>query len=235
MTIFKLGNSGGAPGPEQNICFVNAILYLIFSVTAFRNFFKEKIYKGNRNGGQKTPVCDEVSNIFNCVGARTSAGALRQLIGRMSPRFEYIRNGQQQGAPEFLDDLLETLETELKDSGNCQKFNDFRKLFEGCEIIQYNFVGARSRDGECPTCRTPPDYAEKRFNILVLYNDNHRDYSLQQMIDRNLLTPSNVFEKYCANSNCKDSEAKFLRPSQSTRMISDLPNILLSAKQTYKS
>ena len=24
MTIFKLGNSGGVPGPEQNICFVNA-------------------------------------------------------------------------------------------------------------------------------------------------------------------------------------------------------------------
>ena len=70
------------------------------------------------------------------------------------------------------------------------------------------------------------DYAEKKFNILVLYNDNHSNYSLQQMIDRNLLTPSNVFEKYCANGNCKDAVAKFLRPAQSRRMISDLPNIL---------
>ena len=172
------------------------------------------------------PICDEVSSIFNCLGARTSAGALRQLMGSMCPKFEYIKNGQQQGAPEFLEDLLETIEIELKDSGNSQKSNRFRELFEGHEIIQYNFIGARSRDGECPTCRTPPDYAEKKFNILVLYNDNHSNYSLQQMIDRNLLTPSNVFEKYCANGNCKDAVAKFLRPAQSRRMISDLPNIL---------
>ena len=103
------------------------------------------------------PICDEVSSIFNCLGARTSAGALRQLMGSMCPKFEYIKNGQQQGAPEFLEDLLETIEIELKDSGNCQMSNGFRRLFEGHEIIQYNFVGARSRDGECPTCRTPPD------------------------------------------------------------------------------
>ena len=210
--MFKLGNSGSAPGPEQNICFINSILFLLFSVPAFRDFFKKKDYRGKKNlyGGQKVPICDEVSSIFNCVSARTSAGALRQLMGSMSPEFEYIKNGQQQGAPEFLEDLLETIEIELKESENSQMSNGFRKLFEGHEIIQYNFIGARSGDGECPTCNTPPDYAEKRFNILVLYNENPRDCSLQQMIDRNLLTPSNAFEKYCANGNCKDAEAKFL-------------------------
>ena len=169
MTIFKLGNSGGGPGPEQNICFMNSILFLLFSVTTIRDFFKEKIYKSKRIGRQKLPVCDEVYSIFNCVGgARTSAGALRQLMGSMSPRFEYIRNGQQQGAPEFMEDLLETIENELKESGNSQQSNGFKKLYEGHEIIQYNFVGASSPNGECPTCHIPPDYAEKKFNILVV-------------------------------------------------------------------
>ena len=68
-----------------------------------------------------------------------------------------------------MEDLLETIENELKESGNSQQSNGFRKLYEGHEIIQYNFVGARSRDGECPTCRTPPDYAEKRFCEADLY------------------------------------------------------------------
>ena len=134
MTIFKLGNSGGAPGPEQNICFMNSVLFLLFSVTAIRDFFKEKIYKGKGHGRQKTLVCDEVSSIFNCIGARTSAGALRQLMRSMSPKFEYIGNGQQQGAPEFMEDLLEIIEIELKDAGNAQNSNKFRKLYEGQEI-----------------------------------------------------------------------------------------------------
>ena len=121
--MFKLGNSGGAPGPEQNICFINSILFLLFSVTSFRDFFKKKAYKGKRTlyGGQEMSICDEVSNIFNCVGARTSAGALRQLMGSMSPRFEYVRNGQQQGAPEFMEDLLEVIEMELKELGEEKK------------------------------------------------------------------------------------------------------------------
>ena len=34
MTIFKLGNSGGAPGPEQNICFINSILFGSIGFTA---------------------------------------------------------------------------------------------------------------------------------------------------------------------------------------------------------
>ena len=107
MPTLKLANSGGAPGPEQNICFINAVLNLLFSLPVFRNFFQKKLYarKGQR---QKLSVCEEVSAIFNCVGARTSAGALRAVMGSLSPRFEYIKNGQQQGAPEFLEDLLET-------------------------------------------------------------------------------------------------------------------------------
>ena len=131
--MFKLGNSGGAPGPEQNICFMNSVMVLLFSVTAIRNFFKEKKYKGY--GGQKTPVCDEVSSIFNCIGARTSAGALRQLMRSMSPKFEYIGNGQQQGAPEFLEDLLETIENELKDSGNDDKSKGFRNCMKAMRLF----------------------------------------------------------------------------------------------------
>ena len=106
--MFKLGNSGGVPGPEQNICVINSVLFLLFSLTTFRDFFKKKVYRGERTfyGGQKMPICDEVSSIFNCVGARTSAGALRQLMGSMFPKFEYIKNGQQQGAPEFLEDFI---------------------------------------------------------------------------------------------------------------------------------
>ena len=51
MPTLKLANSGGAPGPEQNICFINAVLNLLFSVTAFRDFFQRKLFacKGQRH------------------------------------------------------------------------------------------------------------------------------------------------------------------------------------------
>ena len=91
MSTIKLVNSGGAPGPEQNICFINAVLNLLFSLPVFRNFFQKKLYarKGNR---QKLSICEEISAIFNCVGARTSAGSLRAVMGSLSPKFEYIKN-----------------------------------------------------------------------------------------------------------------------------------------------
>ena len=147
MTTLKLANSGGAPGPEQNICFINAVLNLLFSVTAFRDFFQRKLYRrpGQR---QKLSVCEEVSALFNCVGARTSAGALRAVMGSLTPKFEYIKNGHQQSAPEFLEDLLETLESELRISGNIERSNELRKLYEGHEIIQYNFIGPNSPNGD---------------------------------------------------------------------------------------
>ena len=233
MAILKLFNSGGQPGPEQNICFINAVLNLLFSVTAFREFFKKKLYKGNGNKDllsarmQKTPICDEVSSIFNCAGAQSSAGALRYLMGSLSPNFEYIKNGEQQGAPEFMEDLLTSIEKELKNSGNIEMSNTFRKLYEGHEIIQYNFMGPNSPDGECASCHMPPDYAEKKFNIFFLSNDDTREYSLQQMINQNLFTPSTPFKKYCTSDNCKDAKAKIEKPATSTRMISDLPDILM--------
>ena len=111
-----------------------------------------------------------------------------------------------------MQDFLETIEKEIKDSGNIEKSNSFRKLYEGHEIIQY--------------CHMPPDYAEKKFNIFYLSDENHHEYSLQQMINQNLFTPSTPFEKYCTNDICKDARAKIEKPVTSTRMISDLPNIL---------
>ena len=134
-----------------------------------------------------------------------------------------------------MQDLLDSIEKELKDSGNIEMSNSFRNLYEGHEIIQYNFIGPNSPDGECPTCHIPPDYAEKKFNIFFLSDENTRACSLQQMIDQNLLTPSTPFKKYCTNDICKNARAKIEKPVTSTRMISDLPNILLSAKQTCRS
>ena len=141
MPTMKLANSGGSPGPEQNICFINAVLNLLFSVTVFRDFFQRKLYarKGNR---QKLAICEEISAIFNCVGARTSAGSLRAVMGSLSPKYEYVKNGQQQGAPEFLEDLLETLETELRSAGNIEMSKTLRKLFEGHEIINMGNIGS---------------------------------------------------------------------------------------------
>ena len=225
MATLRLGNSGAVPGPEQNICFINAVLNLIFTVTAFREFFRKKLFT-RKGQSQKLMIFEEVSSIFNGVGARSSAGVLRALMGSLSPKFDYVKNGQQQGAPEFLEDLLETLDSELRSSGNIEMSIELRKLYEGQEIIQYNFVGPNSHDGECPTCHMPPDYAERKFNILLLSNENNRDCSLQQMIDRNLLAQSTLLDKYCSNDNCRDARAKVLRPATSTRMISDLPDVL---------
>merc|ERR1712155_156408 len=104
-----------------------------------------------------------------------------------------------------MEDLLTSIEKELKNSGNIEMSNSFRKLYEGHEIIQYNFMGPNSPDGECASCHMPPEYAEKKFNIFFLSNDDTREYSLQQMINQNLFTPSTPFKKYCTSDNCKDA------------------------------
>ena len=229
MPTLKLGNTGARPGPEQNACFVNSVLQLLNCVPFFREFFRNKEYEKSVAGHCQTklPICNELSNIFKSHGAPTSAGYLRTLIGSMSNEFEYIKNGNQQDATQFLQDLLNTVESELNANINFDEAQNWKNIYEGKEIIQYNFSGNNSVNGACPTCHMPPGYAEKEFNIFVITNLYPADYSLQQMINQNLLTPSLTLQKYCSNvDNCPDANLRVFRPATSTRIISKFPNVI---------
>ena len=105
---FGLSNFGSPL--ESNICFINAILQLLYSVAIFRNLVKKKGYKAQRDSA--TPVMDEVSRIFNYQGPVTSAGPLRQLLGAKEG-LGYLMRGEQEDASLFMRHLLEQILKEV--------------------------------------------------------------------------------------------------------------------------
>ena len=69
---FGLSNFGSPL--EKNICFINAVLQLLYSVSFIRNLVKEKAYKTDRD--TLTPISDEVSRIFGSERSLRSANVV---------------------------------------------------------------------------------------------------------------------------------------------------------------
>ena len=72
---------------EQNICFVNIVVQLLNNIPSIQAYFKERCYKLEMTGSEKTDVCDEMSNIFMLSGKTyCSAAKLRNLVASNSGR-----------------------------------------------------------------------------------------------------------------------------------------------------
>ena len=149
---FGLSNFGSPL--ESNICFINAILQLLYSVTFFRNLVKKKGYKAQQNS--VTPVLDEVSRIFNYEGPVTSAGPLRQLLGAKEG-LGYLMRGEQEDASQFLSDLLEQIFKEVRSDIKLEEFMKMSVIHQPC----FN-----TPDGVCSHCGYTPQPREDSTNVF---------------------------------------------------------------------
>ena len=149
---FGLSNFGSPL--ESNICYVNAILQLLYSVAVFRNLVKKKGYKDQQNS--VTPVLDELSRIFNYEGPVTSAGPLRQLLGSKEG-LSYLLRGEQEDASLFLDHLLEQILKEVRPDIKLEEFTKMSIVHQPC----FN-----THDGACRNCGYIPQPREESHNIF---------------------------------------------------------------------
>ena len=165
---FGLSNFGSPL--ESNICYVNAILQLLYSVAVFRNLVKKKGYKDQQNS--VTPVFDELSRIFNYEGPVTSAGPLRQLLGSKEG-LSYLLRGEQEDASQFLSDLLEQILKEVGPDIKLEKFIKMSVIHQPC----FN-----TPNGVCGYCGYTPQPHEDSRNVLVLQAPT-ASASIQQLIE----------------------------------------------------
>ena len=89
------GLSNFSSQKERNICYINAILHLLNSVSLIRNLLQKRGYKTRADS--VTPICDEVSRIFNYEGGVTSSVALRELLGAKE-NLGFVLNQEQEDA-----------------------------------------------------------------------------------------------------------------------------------------
>ena len=108
IAIMSFGLSNFSSQKERNICYINAILHLLNSVSMIRNLLQKKGYKTRADS--VTPICDEVSRIFNYEGV-TSAAALRELLGTKE-NLGFVLNQQQEDASLLMRKFLDLIVVE---------------------------------------------------------------------------------------------------------------------------
>ena len=196
MPSFKLSNSKNSD--ERYICFINCVLQFLAAIPVIRRFFTYRTYRHPR--AKSSRICSEITRIFNLAGSPgfTSAGALRQDVGSL-PGNNFVRDGEQQDACDFLQALIKALDEEIgceetRDSVNHNPICVIRSI-EGKEIFENRI--AKSEDGTCPICGHRLRNTEEDFRILHLSNKKHKAASLQELLDENLGEPSSKFEYKC--------------------------------------
>ena len=138
MTItFGLSNFGTPL--ERNICYINSILQLLHCVSVIRNLVKKKAYKTTETS---TPVCDEISRIFNYQGDVTTAGPLRKLLGAKEG-LSYVTAGEQEDAALFLRQLLDQIFMEIDRDVGLEELIQISVAHQAC----FN-----TPDGACNRC-----------------------------------------------------------------------------------
>ena len=159
---FGLVNNTGILS-EKNICFVNVIVQLLYSIPKVKDYFKLKEFQHHHTKVSQLSVCNELSRIFNYTGnSNASAAVLRNIIARKSGK-NYLRDGSQQDAMEFFVTLLEVIKSEMapKDEGNTGIDG-----FWGLEKFEKSFVV--SNDGSCSKCKLKPRDEIESFNVIQL-------------------------------------------------------------------
>ena len=164
---FGLSNFGSPL--ESNICFINAVLQLLYSIAIFRNLVKKKGYKAQQNS--VTPLLDEISRIYNYEGPVTSAGPLRQLLGAKEG-LGYLLRGEQEDASLFLSHLLEQILKEVRPDIKLEEFTKMSVVHQPC----FN-----TPNGACCNCGYTPQPREDSRNILMLQQSTASS-SLQDLV-----------------------------------------------------
>ena len=190
---------------EGNICYINAILHLLNSVSLIRNLVKKKGYKAQTSS--VTPICDEVSRIFNYEGGVTSAAALRQLLGTKE-NLSFVLNQQQEDAAELMGKLLDLIVEESDVEVGLEKL---------IQISVARQPSCDTTDGRCSTCGYGSHPLEDSGNILEL-GGNPGFARLQDLIDSYF--EDKEIEWRCSNDgHCKDADSRLYKPGKMRQAV----------------
>ena len=211
--MMSFGLSNFSSPLESNICFLNAILHLLYSVTLIRTFVQKKGYKA-QDSCAVTPIFDEISRIFNYGGAVTTAGPLRQLLGSKDD-LRYLLSQKQEDAEELLNKLLEHMSSETDPDVN---------LKDLLQISVAHQSGFDTADSCCRTCGYSSPPHEDSRNILVLAGNSGLE-TLQGLIDAYF--EDKVIEWRCGNDgHCRDADLRIPQPGKQRQMATKLPEVL---------
>ena len=212
MTMtFGLSNFGTPL--ERNICFINSILQLLHCVSVIRNLVKKRAYKSTPE--TLTPVCDELSRIFNYQGDVTSAGPLRELLGAKKG-LSYVMAGEQEDASMFLRHLLDQIFQEVDPDARLEELINITIAHQAC----FN-----TPDGACNKCGyiSPPD--ENNRKVLVL-QESSESSSLQDLIQF-YFQDQNLENFRCGNEGyCQDADSRNVKEATMRQTVTKLPEIL---------
>ena len=219
-----LSNNKSRLRKDQNLCFVNSTLQVLYSIDDFRLFFLsvEAPFPAS------LPVCREIAKLFRSKGEyEVSASELRRTVG-LTSRKSYLANGGQQDAEEFLRTLIEQLMVELP-AGHY--FLPSLQSFWGEEKNIRKFLD--TPDGKCPRCMTYPGSSEEPFfTMKVKVLDYNCKFTLSSLVDRYYAENTDRVDMKCSNccphpSNCPLTGICRQRPAISQTVMTRSPKYLI--------
>ena len=161
MLPLILSNNKTRLRKDQNLCFVNATLQVLYSIEDVREIFTAA---DPTAFPPSWPLSKELSRIFHSAGTEEiSASELRRILGSTSGR-QYLASGGQQDMEEFLSTLLLELEKEIQDDDGL--FTPILHEFWGKEVTAMKFLD--TPDGKCNKCLLYPSMSEDKFLTVKL-------------------------------------------------------------------
>ena len=155
----KLVNNISSRPLDRNLCFVNASLQMIASVSVLKDYFLEKKYSFSCNG--QFPLCDEIFKIFS--GLSVSARLLRYFVGN-KPNLGYFSDGSQQDGASFLNVLFDLINEEINLNQN-RPVDEFLSFFRGKQSFLKRFLG--TDNGSCIRCTFLPQPVFEDFTFWL--------------------------------------------------------------------
>ena len=148
----------------QNICFVNSTVQL-FRNTGYANFLMTEVAPSiNQEQSSGMKGCRALINLYSESSTRArSAAVLRKCVANHSGR-EYLCDGTQQDAEEFLRCMVEMISSELK---NNIAFSSVVSNHWGEETTRRVFLD-NPPDGSCKKCGQYPSSSSEEFMTLKL-------------------------------------------------------------------
>ena len=93
------------------MCFSNVITNILDRIDPLKEFFASNVWKYRPD--EKVPILSELDFIFKAKqNEEASTGDLRKLVATISKK-EYLGNGEQQDAVEYLSTILDLLQEEF--------------------------------------------------------------------------------------------------------------------------
>ena len=176
MLPLILSNNKTRLRKDNNLCFVNATLQVLYNIEEVRELF-QAVHPSEFP--DSWPISRELCRVFESSGTHEiSASELRRIVGVVSGRL-YLANGGQQDMEEFFRILLSELEAEVSDDDGL--FSPSLENFWGKEVTIRKFVNMS--DGKCVRCKMFPAYKEDKFLTLKLkVPESNDDIMLSQLI-----------------------------------------------------